>query len=187
MRLSKLWACLLAAAAVMLTFSCREDEVPPVPSADLTPVGCPGLREDLHVLRILQAEPDSDPGSTFYDPLKRSSSLYYFGRSKQSEHFILFWDKDYKTATPDDAAAPYHLDTDTFLAWCEEIYAYYVNTLKFAHYTDAGQVLPGPVQVPDLPVAPDGVGGLWLRSGRQHHRVPVGESGGGEQPCHRGP
>ncbi len=77
-----------------------------------------------------------DVTNTFYDPLK-PESLYYFGRSKQSEHFIIFWDKDFGDKSPDESAAPYHLDTDAFLAWCEEIYAYYVNTLKFAHYTPA--------------------------------------------------
>ncbi|MBR1489392.1 MAG: hypothetical protein IJ611_01645 [Bacteroidales bacterium] len=136
MRLSKQWACLLAAAAVMLTFSCREDEVPPVPSADLTPSDVPDYEKIYMCSEFYKKERGWEVTDTFYDPLK-PESLYYFGRSKQSEHFILFWDKDYKTTTPDDAASPYHLDTDTFLAWCEEIYAYYVNTLKFAHYTPA--------------------------------------------------
>ena len=75
-----------------------------------------------------------DVTSTFYDPLL-PTSFYYFGRSRQSEHFIIFWDKDFGDKSPDESAAPYHLDTEAFLQWCEEIYDYYVNTLKFAHYT----------------------------------------------------
>ena len=134
MRLSKLWACLLAAAAVMLTFSCREDEVPPVPSADLTPSDVPDYEKIYMCSEFYKQNRDSDPGSTFYDPLK-SSSLYFFGRSKQSKHFIIFWDKDYGSTSPDQAESPYHVDTDALLVWCEQIYDYYVNVLKFAHFT----------------------------------------------------
>ena len=136
MRLSKLWACWLAAAAVMLTFSCREDEVSPVPSADLMPSDVPDYDKIYMCAEFYKPNRDSDPGSTFYDPLKRSS-LYYFGRSKQSEHFIIFWDRDFGNTPPDQAESPYHVDTDALLVWCEQIYDYYVNVLKFAHFTSA--------------------------------------------------
>ncbi len=115
----------------------QEKPTPVTPaSGDLKASDVPNYDKIYMTTEFYKKERGWDVTSTFYDPLKQES-LWYFGRSKQSEHFILFWDKDYKTVTPDDAAAPYHLDTDTFLAWCEEIYAYYVNTLKFAHYTDA--------------------------------------------------
>lgn len=105
-------------------------------SGDLTPTDVPDYDKIYMCSEFYKKERGWDVGTTFYDPLKQAS-LYYFGRSRQSEHFIVFWDKDYGTTTPDEAASPYHLDTKTFLAWCEEIYAYYVNTLKFTHLTDA--------------------------------------------------
>ena len=111
----------------------------PTPAAgDLTPSDVRDYDKIYMCSEFYKSSRDSNPGNTFYDPLK-SSSLYYFGRSRQSEHFILFWDKDYGTTSPDDAVSPYHLDTEAFLDWCEEIYAYYVNTLKFAHFTTAEQ------------------------------------------------
>ena len=105
-------------------------------SKDLTPSEVPDY-DKIHMnSEFYKRTRDGDVTSTFYDPLK-SSSLYYFGRSRQSEHFIIFWDKDYGTTSPDAAASPYHLDTKAFLDWCEEIYAYYVNVLKFVHLTEA--------------------------------------------------
>ena len=105
-------------------------------SGELTPSDVPNYDKIYMTSEFFKKERGWTVTSTFYDPLK-PTSLYYFGRSKQSEHFIIFWDKDYGTEYPDDVAAPYHLDTKSFLAWCEEIYAYYVNTLKFTHLTDA--------------------------------------------------
>jgi len=150
--MTKKWMFGLAAAALMLTFSCKketkpdpvpggkedEEEVTPTPPVNqvLTPADVPNYEKIYMTSEFYKKERGWEVTGTFYDPLK-PESLYYFGRSKQSEHFILFWDKDYGTTTPDQAGSPYHLDTDTFLSWCEEIYDYYVNTLKFAHYTPA--------------------------------------------------
>ena len=149
MRKSFLLRVATLAGLLILAFSCGKTPQPdPIPdekeepkpltptSGDLKASDVPNYDKIYMTTEFYKKERGWDVTSTFYDPLKQES-LWYFGRSKQSEHFILFWDKDYKMTTPDDAAAPYHLDTDTFLAWCEEIYAYYVNTLKFAHYTDA--------------------------------------------------
>ena len=120
---------LLSVSAAILVVGCEkqpepEPEPTPPEKKELTPTSGD----------LVPTEREGNVTSTFYDPLK-SSSLYYFGRSRQSEHFIIFWDKDYGTTYPDDAASPYHLDTKAFLDWCEEIYKYYVNTLKFIHLT----------------------------------------------------
>lgn len=64
-----------------------------------------------------------------------SHKLLLFRPKPAKRAFIIFWDKDFGDKSPDESAAPYHLDTEAFLQWCEEIYDYYVNTLKFAHYT----------------------------------------------------
>ena len=113
----------------------KETPVTP-PEDDLKPSDVPDYDKIYMSKEFYKSTRDGNVTNTFYDPLK-SSSLYYFGRSRQSEHFIIFWDKDYGTKSPDEAASPYHLDTKAFLDWCEEIYAYYVNTLKFIHLTPA--------------------------------------------------
>ena len=105
-------------------------------SGDLSPSDVPNYDKIYMTSEFYKKERGWTVTSTFYDPLKQGS-LYYFGRSRQSEHFIIFWDKDFGTTSPDEAASPYHLDTKAFLDWCEEIYAYYVNTLKFTHLTDS--------------------------------------------------
>jgi len=144
---------LFACSATLLVVGCgKEPEPTPEPptppdppeekkeltptSGDLSPKDVPDYDKIYMCSEFRKSTRDGYVSTTFYDPLKQSS-LYYFGRSRQSEHFIIFWDKDYGTAYPDDVAAPYHLDTKAFLNWCEEIYAYYVNTLKFTHLTDA--------------------------------------------------
>ena len=143
------WLSLCAFSAVLLVAGCGKDPEPepepPTPpvgkkeltptSGDLSPTDVPNYEKIYMTSEFYKKERGWTVTGTFYDPLKQAS-LYYFGRSKQSEHFILFWDKDYGTTTPDEAASPYHLDTKAFLAWCEEIYDYYVNTLKFAHLSE---------------------------------------------------
>ena len=150
MRLRTLFS-LLACSATLLVAGCGKepDPEPPTPpdppeeqkeltptSGDLSPKDVPDYDKIYMCSEFRKSTRDGYVSTTFYDPLKQAS-LYYFGRSRQSEHFIVFWDKDYGTTTPDQAASPYHLDTQAFLAWCEEIYAYYVNTLKFTHLTEA--------------------------------------------------
>ena len=136
---------LLSVSAILLVAGCEKqpepEPTPPTPpekkeltptSGDLLPTDVPDY-DKIHMnSEFYKSSREGNVTSTFYDPLK-SSSLYYFGRSRQSEHFIIFWDKDYGTAYPDEVASPYHLDTKAFLDWCEEIYKYYVNTLKFIH------------------------------------------------------
>ena len=139
---------LLAATAISLLFACNKPDPAPEPEPDpsgqeekpktgvLTPEDVPNYEKIYMCSEFYKKERGWTVTSTFYDPLK-PESLYYFGRSKQSEHFIIFWDRDFGEKSPDESASPYHLDTDAFLSWCEEIYDYYVNTLKFAHYTPA--------------------------------------------------
>jgi hypothetical protein len=139
------WA-MLALSAFLVIGCEKQPEPTPTPPDDkekpepkptngvLTPADVPNYDMIYMCSEFYKDKRGWDVTGTFYDPLK-PESLYYFGRSKQSEHFIIFWDKDFGDKSPDESAAPYHLDTDAFLAWCEEIYAYYVNTLKFAHYT----------------------------------------------------
>lgn len=67
----------------------------------------------------------------------RSDSKWFFGRSRQSEHFIVFWDKKYGShgkKTPSEAANNgMRVDVDDLLAKAEEFYDLNVNKLKFAN------------------------------------------------------
>ena len=67
--------------------------------------------------------------------LYSSSSTWYYGRSKQSEHFIVFWGKgydEYGIVTPTDYPnATYRVDIDDLLEKAEGFYTMNVNTLKF--------------------------------------------------------
>jgi hypothetical protein len=67
--------------------------------------------------------------------LYNSSSTWFYGRSKQSEHFIVFWGKgydEYGDVTPANYPnATYRVDIDDLLAKAEGFYDMNVNTLKF--------------------------------------------------------
>lgn len=66
-----------------------------------------------------------------------SSKQWFFGRSAQSEHFILFWEKDYGEygdTTPKDAPKPFTVDVDALLDWAEKCFDYYCNTLRFVDH-----------------------------------------------------
>ena len=67
--------------------------------------------------------------------LYSSSSTWFYGRSKQSEHFIVFWGKgydEYGIVTPTDYPnAAYRVNIDDLLAKAEQFYDMNVNTLKF--------------------------------------------------------
>lgn len=66
-----------------------------------------------------------------------SSKQWYFGRSAQSEHFIIFWEKDYGEygeTTPAEAQDRFNVDIDDLLSWAEECFDYYCNTLKFVDH-----------------------------------------------------
>ena len=72
----------------------------------------------------------------------RSDSKWFFGRSRQSEHFIVFWDKKYgshgKTTPTEAKNNGMRVDIDDLLAKAEEFYDLNVNKLKFAN-TGSGQ------------------------------------------------
>lgn len=67
--------------------------------------------------------------------LYSSSSTWFYGRSKQSEHFIVFWAKgydEYGIVTPTDYSnSTYRVNIDDLLAKAEQFYVMNVNTLKF--------------------------------------------------------
>lgn len=66
--------------------------------------------------------------------LYKSTSKWYYGRSKQSDHFIVFWGADYGNNNPNSAAIPetYRVDIDDLLLKAEGFFDMNVNKLKFA-------------------------------------------------------
>lgn len=67
----------------------------------------------------------------------RSDSKWYFGRSRQSEHFIVFWELGYEAygkTTPGDLAPSnaYYVNIDDLLEKAEEFYRVNIDELKFA-------------------------------------------------------
>jgi hypothetical protein len=64
----------------------------------------------------------------------KSTSAWYYGRSRQSEHFIVFWAPGYKDKDPNAAEVPeaYRVDIDDLLEKAEQFYAMNIEELKFA-------------------------------------------------------
>lgn len=68
----------------------------------------------------------------------KSSSTWYFGRSRQSEHFIVFWqdgenwDEYGEKTTADSPNAAFRVDIDDLLKKAEQFYQINVEELKFA-------------------------------------------------------
>jgi hypothetical protein len=92
------------------------------------------------------AEKDTVPNTSEFDVSKiykpkefagmdwsKSSSRWYYGRSRQSEHFIALWEADFGS-DPNASTVPQALrvDVDDLLAKAEIFYDLNVNTLKFA-------------------------------------------------------
>ncbi|SFB79164.1 protein of unknown function [Parapedobacter composti] len=66
--------------------------------------------------------------------LNSSLSTWSYARSRQSEHFIVFWGFGYGSHDPNSPDVPqaYRVDIDDLLDKAEEFYELNINTLKFA-------------------------------------------------------
>lgn len=64
--------------------------------------------------------------------LHQDTSTWCFDRSQQSEHFIVFWAKEYGKVAPNECAdAAYRVNIDSLLVQAERFYDVNVNKLKF--------------------------------------------------------
>lgn len=92
-----------------------------------------------------------------YIPNEWKSPSYYFGkdstiykesdpenkytwsksRSKESENFIVYWDKNYGNTNPSDAPATYRVNIDELLKNAEEYYKTQTEELGFANSSDS--------------------------------------------------
>lgn len=99
------------------------------------------VKQEESVLILTEADvPDLDkiyiPNEFRNMDLFRSDATWSFCRSRQSEHFIVFWGKNYGshgTPTPTEAkVARMRVDIDDLLEKAEEFYQLNINTLGFA-------------------------------------------------------
>lgn len=69
------------------------------------------------------------------DRFLRSDGKWFFGRSRQSEHFIIFWEAGYGengSVTPSNCPDPYYkVNLDNLLSFAEKCYAHYIDELQF--------------------------------------------------------
>jgi hypothetical protein len=73
--------------------------------------------------RIMRVPADND----FDNP----DSEFCHQRSKQTDHFVLFWSKEYGDNPAANTARSRRFDVDGILAECDRFYDYYVDTLKW--------------------------------------------------------
>lgn len=107
-------------------FSC-EDEI----ENNLKDNGSPSVKSSNVTLADLSIY---IPGELSNNDFNNSSSQWCYDRSRQSEHFIVFWDTEYGSNDPNSSsiAAAYRVDIDDLLTKAEGFYDININTLKFA-------------------------------------------------------
>ncbi|MCX2678624.1 DUF4859 domain-containing protein [Galbibacter sp. EGI 63066] len=123
----------------LLCFSCSDDDIVPVTEST-----------DEEQQQTEEQESSFDPESVdtekIYIPqefesmdLFDESSTWFYGRSKQSEHFIVFWGSGYGENNPgsSEVSETFRVDIDDLLEKAEQFYDINVNVLKFAE-TGAG-------------------------------------------------
>ena len=115
----------------LLLGSCGSDNsVEPEPEPEPEPVDTGVVLDPLKVDTTGFYIPEELKKINFY----KSSSVWYHGRSKASEHFIVFWGRNYGDRDPNSAEVPdaYRVDIDDLLVKGEQFYEINVNELKFA-------------------------------------------------------
>jgi len=103
-------------------YGCKDD------SAKQNGVTTTGTKNDVDTTKIYI--PNELKTNNFWS----ESSKWAYSRSKQSNHFIVFWDKGYGTNVPNSSAVAdeYKVDIDDLLEKAEGFYALNINELKFA-------------------------------------------------------
>lgn len=106
--------------------------------------GCSKKMNNLNEeLPIQPTEPsvDNNDSLKIYKPKEfagmdynNKDSKWAYARSRQSEHFIVFWGASYGKNDPNASAVPeaYRVDIDDLLAKAEQFYQLNITTLKFA-------------------------------------------------------
>nr|WP_320022809.1 DUF4859 domain-containing protein [uncultured Draconibacterium sp.] len=119
--------------------SCGSDSIAPDPTPDPNPVDTTGTTDPVDTVVVL-AESDVADYEKFIKPAEhtnvdflRGDSKWNFIRSKQSEHFIVFWEEGFGD-NPNASSVPEGLrvDIDDLLVKAEQFFSMNVNTLGFA-------------------------------------------------------
>lgn len=127
---------LMVVLLAFVTACGKETIIPDDPDPDPIPKDTVEVTDTVTVL----SEADIPDFDKFYKPQEhrnvdflRGDSKWSFVRSKQSEHFIVFWEKGFGE-DPNAASVPeaYSVDIDDLLEKAEAFYELNVNTLKFA-------------------------------------------------------
>ncbi|PHR95397.1 MAG: DUF4859 domain-containing protein [Leeuwenhoekiella sp.] len=104
-------------------------------------IGCTSDYEETVEEVEEQEENPEELGLEIYKPIEfgdmdyeDDSSKWSFERSRQSEHFVIFWDAKYQNNDPGSTAIPekYRVNIDELLDKAEDFYSLYVEQLKFA-------------------------------------------------------
>jgi len=142
MDFGKLTVRLLMVLLFAFTFitGCEGDEVPPEPEPDPDPIPVDTIPTDTTPTVTVLKESDVADFNKFYKPQEhknvdflRGDSKWNFVRSKQSEHFIVFWEEGFGE-NPNATTVPqsYRVDIDDLLTKAESFYDLNINQLKFA-------------------------------------------------------
>jgi hypothetical protein len=109
-------------------------------------------------------------GNDYNDP----ESEYCHERSKQTEHFVLFWAKEYGDDPSANEDRRRRFNVDEILSECERFYDYYLNTLKWVDketssatkYKFLVYVTPGPGGTAFGGAIDDKIGAFWTPASR---------------------
>lgn len=115
--------------------SCKDPEIV-IPDVNDT------VKNDTSTVVVLKPT-DIEDYAKFYKPNEfksmdflRSDSKWSFVRSKQSEHFIIFWEAGFgSNPNGSSVSADLRVDIDDFLKKAESFFTLNVNTLKFADFS----------------------------------------------------
>ncbi|MDR3188445.1 MAG: DUF4859 domain-containing protein [Prevotellaceae bacterium] len=130
------WLALAVLLLALLPAACKDDSFTPKtePTNPENTLANTDTPEDTTFI------PSEEDTSRIYKPREfaamdwyRSSSRWCYARSRQSEHFIVFWETGFGS-DPNASTAPQALrvDVDDLLAKAEAFYDLNINTLKFA-------------------------------------------------------
>ena len=119
---------LLILGPLLLAMSCTKEEDP-------------GKEKVEEEVELPDKEEPVEEGLDIYIPdafsemdLEDNASTWSYQRSRQSEHFIVFWGAGYGEMDPDSSAVPeaYRVDIDNLLSKAEHFYTLNVEELGFA-------------------------------------------------------
>jgi len=118
--------CVFPKAVAALTF-CLSLEVAPLAPAQSNSAAAPSSTtagKEVFIPSRISRVPE---GNDFNNP----ESEFSFKRSKSTEHFVLFWAKEYGDDPMTNVVANRRFAVDEILKECDRFYDYYVNTLKW--------------------------------------------------------